>query len=250
MYVCVWVLDDSAGAMKKSKPRSEQRSKKEQDSRRTKKEADDDQGADANADADAEAVALDSEAFARGRFGAVPRYFGGCRLDFFSLDKEEDGGDNANQEDQDDHDNSTEDSGIDNSGRDRKANLNTQDMHVLLSLKTLQRGYLPTSFDSEEEWTEVKDYLWLLGQVYSRKAVTEVDIGQGDESQEEFKAETQIASVHLLQSQSHSDDGSSNNNSAASLRRHNLEREMTHLHHLVLRQPDLTRIMLTFEEVI
>jgi hypothetical protein len=234
MYV--WVLNDSAGAIKSSKPRSGQRAKKEQVNRGAKEEADDDQGADRGADADAEAVALDSEAFARGRFGAVPRYFGGCRLDFFSLDKEEDGGDYTSQGDQDDH---AEGSGMDNSGRGRKANGNTQDTHVLLSLKTLQRGYLPTVFDSEEEWTEVKDYLWLLGQVYSRKAVTEVDVGQGDESQEEFKADTQVASVHLLQSQSHSDDGSSNSNSTASLRRHNLQREMTHLHHLVLRQPNL-----------
>ena len=234
------VLDNSAGAMKSSKPRSGQRSKKRQDSRRDKNQKkgkgyhDDGSGGDGQEEAEeeAEAAALDSEAFARGRFGAVPRFFGGCRLDFFSLDKEEEeveGDDSHTNQDDYGNDNST----MDNNGRDKKkANRDTQDTQVLLSLKTLQRGYLPSAFDSEEEWAEVKDYLWLLGQVYTRKAATEDGVGQGDESQEEYKADAQVASVHLLQSQSQDDD-SSNSNSAASLRRHNLEREMTHLHHLV-----------------
>lgn len=34
---------------------------------------------------------------------------------------------------------------------------------LFLDLLTLQRGYLPTAFDTTEEWNEIKDFLWLLG---------------------------------------------------------------------------------------
>ena len=90
-----------------------------------------------------ESVSMDTEDFVKGRFGSVPPSFGGCRLDFFSLAADS---------------NNT-------SSMDSMQNTNSSS---ILPLQILQKGYLPTSFDStEEEWIEVKDYLWLLGQVYT-----------------------------------------------------------------------------------
>jgi hypothetical protein len=218
---------DSPGAMKSSS-KSGQRSNKQQQpsskSRRNKNNNNSDGIDGKEEDEESEAVAMDSEAFTKGRFGSVPRCFGGCRLDFFSLDKDDD--DRNKNDDDDDNDSHREGWGKESSGRDEKPR-DTHDMQVLLPLKTLQRGYLPAAFDStDEEWTEVKDYLWLLGQVYTRKAATD-ELDRGDESQEEYKADGEVTSVKLLQSPSQDDS------SAESIQRDNLEREMTHLYNLV-----------------
>jgi hypothetical protein len=67
------------------------------------------------------------------KYGPVPTHFGGCVSDFFHLRSLE--------------------------PRRRKAQKDV----MFLDLLTLQRSYVPSAFDSTDEWNEIKDFLWLLG---------------------------------------------------------------------------------------
>lgn len=49
---------------------------------------------------------------------------------------------------------------------------------LFLDLLTLQQGYLPTAFDTTEEWNEVKDLLWLLGYPHKPQSSTESALQQ------------------------------------------------------------------------
>jgi len=109
-------------------------------------------------------AAMDAEAFASGHFGSVPLSFGGCRMDFFSLV-----GSSDDEEDNEfDHSITKRIENIEKKEKkNKKEDSKKETSSVFIPLSRLQRSYLPTAFDSTElEWSEVKDFLWLVGVNY------------------------------------------------------------------------------------
>jgi hypothetical protein len=78
------------------------------------------------------------------KYGPVPTHFGGCVSDFFHLRSQEPGR--------------------------RKAQKDV----MFLDLLTLQRSYVPSAFDSTDEWNEIKDFLWLLGEPFKTSTAGQV----------------------------------------------------------------------------
>jgi hypothetical protein len=76
------------------------------------------------------------------KYGPVPGAFGGCVSDFFFLQSV------------------PKRKLFAHGGRAPAADA------MFLDLLTLQRGYVPSAFDSTDDWNEIKDFLWLLGYQY------------------------------------------------------------------------------------
>lgn len=88
------------------------------------------------------------DSIAMSRYGPIPPAFGGCRADIFLQQEVINGQD---EEGEDDYNKQAAMAG---------GNVFFNDVY------SLQRSYLPTSFDTTLEWCEVKDFFWLLAQPY------------------------------------------------------------------------------------
>jgi len=150
-------------------------------------------------------VDQDTENFARGKFGPVPHSFRGCTDDLFFLEFNKEEAETENKIEDDGSELSKQiiserlrmtldAQGADYEGEDIDAlvfgkaapALSIKDQsrraqidHVKFELAKLrnkiakkiipaQAAHTPTTFDTTEEWMNVRDYLWLLGQPYSR----------------------------------------------------------------------------------
>lgn len=103
-------------------------------------------------------ISEETEAFTKGKYGPVPSHFGGCRADLFFGNGDVDYQLTVNA-----------DGNLIKPEQSMRVQLitgSTEKVKLILDLYTLQQSYLPSSFDTTEEWCDVKDFLWLLGYSY------------------------------------------------------------------------------------